>query len=275
MGDTVSDSEKFILLTFLREQRKTSRENRRGAADRRAVASPRRPSSLFRTPSSVHQVEQAERNSAVSTADANGIKDIVHSRGIDFPLHFTQVANFSSIQERGLLSRKSLSELGIKSEVNDEIRYDGELSGISCSIDHTNFKLLCAFNSRNKNRDWVVIALKRSVLWKKECAFCNSNAASRRVTSVPLEKRKGAAAFEGMFRPVPGKPSRASLKLQDSSPTDPQAEVLVLEDIEPEYIFCTFTPTDDYTAYMRAKYPDFDFMTAEYLFSDRIDGDFW
>ena len=79
------------------------------------------------------------------------------------------------------------------------------------------------------------------MLWEKDCAFCVSNAASNEVTCIPISYRKGLAAFNKLFEEIDGKPTRAELGISVYCPTNPQAEILVFDCIEPKYIIGAIT----------------------------------
>lgn len=89
--------------------------------------------------------------------------------------------------------------------------------------------------SKHNREDWVVLVLKPSILWELDCAFCQENAASNNVTSIPLSIRKQANALRKMFADY-GDIRREDTKIPNSYPTHPQAEVLVFNPITPKYI---------------------------------------
>ncbi|WP_438451062.1 DarT ssDNA thymidine ADP-ribosyltransferase family protein, partial [Listeria monocytogenes] len=39
----------------------------------------------------------------------------------------------------------------------------------------------------NELEEWVVVVIHPSVLWELPCAFCTTNAASNRVSNVPID----------------------------------------------------------------------------------------
>jgi len=133
--------------------------------------------------------------------------------------------------EYGLLSRVELSKRGIISEVNDEERNDGCLDAICLSISHPNYKMFYPLRCDNPSVDWAVFQIKPRVLWRKDCAFCVSNAACTSVTCIPISERKGVQAFLKMFENHKAFPPRDLLDIDDSMPTNPQAEVLVFDKI--------------------------------------------
>lgn len=175
---------------------------------------------------------------------AEKIKQEVANRGISWLVHFTDVDNLMNIFNYGLLSIESLQKKGVSYFYNDAERWDGCLDALCLSIMQPNYKMFWKFRYENPSTDWVVLGINNAVLWEKECAFCVENAASNSVRHIPLEERKGVEAFRKMFQEYPGKPLRSQLGLVDSTTTNPQAEVLVFEDIEPSYIFAAAFEND-------------------------------
>ena len=78
-----------------------------------------------------------------------------------------------------------------------------------------------------------------------------------------------------MYDEYPGKPARKVLGIGDSQPTNPQAEVLVFDRIEPELIggvaFATQSTMDSHKAYAKGRpvklFPG--------LFNPRVDYPHW
>ena len=78
-------------------------------------------------------------------------------------------------------------------------------------------------------------------------------------------------AFNRIFHEVPGKPPRTVLSLSEGCPTDPQAEVLVFDDIEREYIGVVVTQNKATETDLEAQFPDFEFLYHRALFLPRKD----
>ncbi|VVE56307.1 hypothetical protein PCO31111_05112 [Pandoraea communis] len=166
---------------------------------------------------------------------ANNLQELVTERGIRCLTHFTKLANLPSIMARGLLTRDIIFSEGDPTVWNDAYRHDGT-HAICATIDFPNYKMFWPLRCEApEGTDWIVIALKPSVLWELPCAFCVENAASGRVTAIPLEQRRGVIAMEAMYGDYPGK-QRATLGLPPQYTTHPQAEVLILENVPPAYI---------------------------------------
>jgi hypothetical protein len=135
------------------------------------------------------------------------MKDAVKEKEIEYIWHFTRLSNIDSILRHGLISRHDLENLGMQSDFNDEYRLDCQRNAICCSLGHPNYKMFYSLRQNDPNVRWVVLGIQPSVLWEKDCAFCVSNAASNEVTCIPIEFRKGLAAFNRLFEEIDGKPT--------------------------------------------------------------------
>ena len=203
------------------------------------------------------------------------MKELVEARDIDFVWHFTRLANVPSILANGLIGRVQLTFAGTPFEFNDHYRLDGHQEAVCCSIAHPNYKMFYRLRQENPDVEWVVLALKPSLLWEKDCAFCTSNAASNEVTAVPLEDRKGEGAFNRLFEEVAGKAPRTTLGISDACPTNPQAEILVFGNIETNYIVGAVTQNKETEAALAAQHPNYQFKYYKALFSPRKDYEHW
>lgn len=199
----------------------------------------------------------------------------VKSRDIRCVWHFTKIENVDSILANGLIPRSSLEAQGVAVAYNDQYRFDGHKNANCLSIGHPNYKMFYSLRCQDTNQSWVVIAFKPEILWLKDCAFCHENAASNNVTAIPINLRKGVAAFERMFDPVAGKPDRATLKLPYDCPTNPQAEILVFDTIEPQYIIGVITPDEQSEQILKEKYQNFHFRYRQVVYSARLDYEYW
>lgn len=190
-----------------------------------------------------------EKINSVKREKQEKIKKTVKSRNIQLLLHFTSVDNLKSILERGILSRAEMQKQGISAAKNDEMRLDFCPDGISCSVTLPNAGLLFKFQKEN-NRKYVLLEIKPDVLWEKECLFCKENAASRKVYLTPHNSMP--EALEGMFGDYDDGHTRKELEnlymdgfIEDNMPTHNQAEVLVKQKIEPEYITGVYVFRED------------------------------
>ncbi len=203
---------------------------------------------------------------------AANIQEYVAERGISHLLHFTREANLASILESGLLRRDLLAP-GPGVIFNDELRLDGT-SAVCLSISFPNYKLFCRLRNSNPDEKWVVIGVHPSVLWMLRCAFCTSNAASSAVTDINIEQRMGLGALQAMYGDWEDK-TRASLGLASSFPTNPQAEVLVLDSIPSNFIIGV-AACDEHTGQrLRASHPGVNVLAHPSFFNARRDYQHW
>lgn len=161
-----------------------------------------------------------------------------HATAIKIPFlaHFTRVANLPSIMRHGLYPISRAAQNGIKPEANDELRLDGHKDASSLSIGFPNYKMFYKYRLENPGVEWAVLGIEPSVLWTKDCAFCCHNAADARVSCLPPAQLKTPEAFIRMYEEIEGVQSREEQRLKPFDPTDGQAEVLVFDIIEPEFI---------------------------------------
>lgn len=164
------------------------------------------------------------------------IKKFVATQGIEDIVHFTRIENIPSILKNGLYGRKSLSEVGVGIIINDRHRFDYLPDAICCSISFPNYKMFYQLRKDNPGTDWAVLRIKSQILWEKNCVFCIQNAAKRSVALTKLQHRKGLEALQLLFADIDAAPSRKDLNIPNYYPTHPQAEVLILDRIEPEMI---------------------------------------
>jgi len=198
----------------------------------------------------------------------------VQARGIQFLYHFTQESNLTSIAQHGLLPRQVLQSRNIPAAVNDPYRLDGT-DAICASIGHPNYKMWHPLKTESPATSWVVIAINPSVLWERQCAYCVTNAASAGVTQIPLQQRTTLAAFDAMFFEREGKATRAAMGLSDGFPTDPQAEVLILDGVPRQYIAGVYTKTDVDKRRLQALFPTMGFAVGDSLWRGRNDYAHW
>ncbi|MFZ3440345.1 DUF4433 domain-containing protein [Vibrio harveyi] len=203
------------------------------------------------------------------------MENAVTQRNIKYLWHFTQLKNVNSILQDGIVPRASLEASESNAAYNDQYRLDGFKNASCLSISHPNYKMFYSLRQKDLSVDWAVFAIKSEVLWTKDCAFCTTNAASSLVTSTPLTQRKGVSAFESLFLPVAGKPSRQDLQLPSEFPTDPQAEVLVFDTILPNDIVGVVLQSEAKVQELKPLYPSHHVVYHGNYFSARLDYQHW
>ncbi|MBA3525385.1 MAG: DUF4433 domain-containing protein [Sphingomonas sp.] len=155
------------------------------------------------------------------------IEEIIAERGITRLVHFTRLANVTSILKHGLVPRAMIADIAPQGQTNDPLRLDGREQYNCLSITFPNSRMFYAYMMENPDVDWAVLLLKPALLVEGRVLFCRHNAADNRVTALADEQLKGAAAFQAMFDEIDGLEARADQYLKPADPTDVQAEVLV------------------------------------------------
>ena len=156
---------------------------------------------------------------------------IAKDREVPCLLHFTQFNNLLGIVNHGLLSRKTLSELGLP-YASTPYRLDDCEEAVSVSISRVNEPVFEAKRYKTGSRtDWVVLVLQSDILWTHECRFSWRNAAKKEIRD-RIGYRGGPWAFSEMFA---GSDEDRN-GLPPCYPTDIEAEVQVLEPIAPNCI---------------------------------------
>lgn len=169
------------------------------------------------------------------------IRGIAKDRNVNFLCHFTRIENLVSILRNGLRSRFQLRRAGIEFCPTDLNRIDGHQNAVSLSVSFPNYRMFYSkrelfWKSEGVNwAQWVVLILKADVLWELDCVFCQQNAAHGSVITVPLEKRKMPLEFESFFCDFE-EVCRLDLGIPRNYPTNPQAEVLVFDQIPISYL---------------------------------------
>jgi len=161
-----------------------------------------------------------------------------HATAVQVPylLHFTRATNLPSIMGHGLYPIARVQEIGAAPAINDLYRWDGHSNGTSVSIGFPNCQMLYKYRMENPDVDWAILVLHPSILWAKNCAFCRHNAADGRISAQPLANLMTPQAFAGMYDEIEGLTTREEQRLKPFDPTDVQAEVLVFDVIEPQYV---------------------------------------
>lgn len=168
------------------------------------------------------------------------IRAIAASRGIERLFHFTPAPNLPSIIEYGLASRSDLERNTLSVYTSIEQRLDNENQAISVSVSAINHRMFEAKRAASGRADWVVLALSPSILWTHECRFYPRNAARREM----LRHRGfigGPWAFSQLFADTSpqgfvGASYRSETQIPDSMTTYSEAEIQVMEPIDPEHI---------------------------------------
>lgn len=215
------------------------------------------------------------------------IKNIVSNRGIEHLVHFTRIENLNSILQYGLVPVILQEQMGINSVRNDEQRIDSKLDCTSCSITFPNYRLFYKFREYDyPGTRWVVLAIDKSILFSPSniTFFCYTNAARVIPQTRNLEDLCTVNAFKNMFCDtiiINGRRVRRELlNINDNFTTDPQAEILISDIIDKEYINCIYFQNEDDLQYYKENYgldilKKYNYDIDRNFFDARTDYDFW
>ncbi len=171
-------------------------------------------------------------NPAITRLHRDEIKNLAHDLGIPHLVHFTRCENLPTILEHGVMSIETCSHQRIDPVCNDTNRYDGQPDAISLSIAFPNYRMFYKYRAMFPATEWAVLLISSATLWEKDCGFYRNNAADARMIRIPREEMKSAQALRDMFS---NDLARDSF-LRPYDPSDPQAEVLCYDTIEPSHI---------------------------------------
>lgn len=161
----------------------------------------------------------------------NQIQTIANNRGVEFLLHFTQIANLPGIVKHGILPRRELHKSEHLAYASDQYRLDENLDAVSVSISRINEEMFRSKRRKSGHDDWLILVISAEILWSHRCIFCWRNAARNEIRN-HRGWRGGPWAFSKMFDGRDG----AANSLPMNYPADPEAEVQVLDPIAPNHI---------------------------------------
>jgi hypothetical protein len=161
------------------------------------------------------------------------IRAQVEALGIPHLVHFTRCENLPSILRHGLLSVTDCAALGVQEIRNDPLRLDTNLDGISLSVSCPNYRMFYKQRQNDPTADWAILLLSTSILWDKRCGFYRHNAADARMRNLPRSEVTHSDALGAMFG---SKEQEREDWLLAYDPTDPQAEIMAFDPIEPSFI---------------------------------------
>ena len=195
---------------------------------------------------------------------------ILKDKKIHRLVHFTSLSNLESILENGLLSRDILDILSYDYVYSDPIRLDNKRDYISNSISFPNYKMFYSKMMENPKKDWAVLSIDSDILVDKlDTEFYRTNCAS----SSSLKCRYNPTsndALEDMFYVSDRDP-----QIPSNFTTDPQAEVMIKDRIDPSYINCIDTQIFNSDAYYLANNFHVGYNDGPDLFTYRKDYKRW
>lgn len=218
----------------------------------------------------------------------NKIKEILNKRNIKYLFHFTRIENITNIMKHGIVSVILQRKNNIPSMHNDEQRIDSKLNFTSCSVGFPNYKLFYNFRDRKfPKTKWAILVIKADILFSSSniIYFYSTNAANANSRLRNAKDLSTAYSFENMFCDnitvnENNVVNRKNLQISDCYTTDPQAEILISDIIEPKYIECiNFEARSDIEDYISKNGTDmlkqFKYEVNDKLYKPRKDYLFW
>lgn len=203
---------------------------------------------------------------------ATTVQEYATEIGVKQLVHFTRESNLESILRRGLVTRNMLDREGFNG-FNDNVRADNT-SAVCVSIGFPNYKMWWSIRMDNPDVDFILLVLEERALWELPCAFCSANAALGSIAAIPIAQRQTLQAFQGMYADVVGK-ERAKLDVPGYWPTNPQAEVLMLQGVPRNYIRGVVTLNAAQEKRINEKFPGLKTWVQAGYFRYRKDYEFW
>lgn len=190
------------------------------------------------------------------------------NRNVRSLFHFTAVNNVPGILNYGIRPSNLVPPGTL---INDHQRLD-RTNAACLTISFPNYKYFYSLRNRlgNENKSWAVIEICSSLLWEEDCIFCTTNAAAALVTSIPLQNRRGLPALAAMFDDFQDI-KRASLRIPPQYPTNPQAEVLVINGVPANKILRIWFNTPGPLEYFNINYQQHTFKFGNQYFIPRMD----
>ncbi|MDL2274621.1 DUF4433 domain-containing protein [Desulfosarcina sp. OttesenSCG-928-G10] len=166
-------------------------------------------------------------------------------RGITRICHFTQSRNLAHIFDDplGLCSTQTLQRYDMPYNPTDKSRYDGRDDLICCSIEYPNTYYFAKAREQDRLfRDWVVLMIDPSYLWRPDTYFCPCNAAKDRGVYI----QPGIEGFLSLYANTsPGINFSRQHGHLPAAPTDIQAEVLLNDPIPLDSIMGIAVQTEE------------------------------
>lgn len=187
-------------------------------------------------------VRQAIRKNNQEWEEYSAIQDIIWFKPMSL-WHFSSYANLLSIAKHGILEARSLIDRNISFKATDSRVISKDDSGISLTLNYPNTKMIFSKISSEKEvskDEFVLFKISASVLERSSfLAFPTNSARFERLSDEEVAEFVGSNGLKKLFwngQSMGDTNSvfvdRRELGLHDCTPTDPQAELLLLNSIQ-------------------------------------------
>lgn len=171
------------------------------------------------------------------------------ARNITSLFHFTSIKNLESIAANGFLGRESLKTRNLRFTPSDQIRYEPILDGVCFSLSRPNYYM--AARKINSGHEMVLLELQglSDLLTNYNFVASPGNFGSpllkRKIESWPEEFIGG----QGLMNLFKNPDIRKKYTIPEFEPTDPQAEIILLENIPWRFVKKIYIPNSaEYSA---------------------------
>jgi hypothetical protein len=164
------------------------------------------------------------------------------AREISSLFHFTSIKNLESIAANGFMGRESLNNMNLNFTQSDQIRYEPILDGVCFSLSRPNYYM--AARKIISGHEMVLLELQglNELLTKYNFVASPGNFGSpflkRKIESWPEEFIGG----QGLMNLFKNPDIRKKYNIPDFEPTDPQAEIILLDGIPWHFVKKIYFP---------------------------------
>jgi hypothetical protein len=184
----------------------------------------------------------AELATEARVAVQEDIPRFLFARNITSMFHFTSIKNLESIASNGFLGRETLSSKNLIFIPSDEIRYEPILDGVCFSLSRPNYYM--AARKKMSGHEMVLLELHglSDLLTHYNFVASPGNFGSsilkRKIESWPEEFIGG----QGLMNMFGNSMVRRKYSIPDFEPTDPQAEVIMLDGVPWSFVRKIYFP---------------------------------
>jgi len=172
------------------------------------------------------------------------IPRFIAARQVTKFFHFTSFRNLNSIVKHGFLGRDSLKEKNISAVFMDQFRSDPILDGICFSMSRPNHYM--AASKTSSGHDIVLLELQNigELLTSHNFISSPGNFGSYELKQKIQNWPESFIGGEGLINLFQASAIREKYGIPDHEPTDPRAEIVILEPVAWSFVKKIYFPSD-------------------------------
>ena len=172
------------------------------------------------------------------------IPRFLSARKISRFFHFTSVRNLESIANHGFLGRESLKHKNLNAIFTDQFRSDPVIDGICFSVSRPNHYM--AASKTSAGHDMVLLELQNleELLTSYNFIASPGNFGSHTLRTKIQNWPENFIGGEGLMNLFLEKAIREKYGIPDFEPTDPRAEIVILEPVPWFFVKKVYFPRD-------------------------------